>query len=111
MASLHLPTPFDCILHLDGSRAVVRPIGELDVGTAGTLDARLREAVEGGARRIVLDLREVTFLGSTGLRVLLGWDAASRAEGFDLTIVRGPHLVQRVFELTGVSDRLRFVDG
>ena len=111
MKHTDLPTKFTCSIERTGDRAVVRPAGELDLGTAATVDVHLREAVAGGAKEVVLDLRKVTFLGSTGLRLVLTWDAGARASGFGFAIVRGPRPVQRVFELTRIADRLRFVDG
>lgn len=111
MTQNDLPTPFRCTVERAGSRAVVRPAGDLDLGTAETVDARLREAREAGADELVLDLREVTFLGSTGLRLVLSWSRSSRADGFEFALVRGPRPVERIFELTRVSDSLQFVDG
>jgi anti-anti-sigma factor len=52
-------------------------------------------------------MREVTFLDSTGLRILL---AAHQAEGFDLAVVPGPRAVAKAFEVTGLDRVLRFVD-
>lgn len=59
---------------------------------------------------MTLDLRDVCFLDSTGLRMILDWDAASRADGFAFSVVAGPPTVQRVFELTGTTERITFVE-
>lgn len=62
------------------------------------------------ARRIVLDLSNLDFIDSSGIRLILAADARSRMDGDRLRLVRGRQSVHRVFELTGVAERLRFVD-
>jgi anti-sigma B factor antagonist len=87
---------------------VIALAGELDlVGAAGVSEELLRvEATD--ARRIVLDLSSLEFIDSTGIRLILSADARSRAHGRRLVLIRGPQPVQRVFELSGVADRLPF---
>ncbi len=48
-------------------------------------------------------------MDSSGLRLLLRWDAEARRDGFSLQLVPGPAPVQRVFELTGMTERLPFI--
>ena len=60
-------------------------------------------------RQRVLDLRELTFMDSSGLRLILSAHAAARRDGAILEIVPGPPSVQRVFQICGVEDELRFV--
>jgi anti-sigma B factor antagonist len=93
-------------------RDVVRvcPSGEVDLATVATIQARVDELTAAGFRRLVLDLRGVTFLDSTGLRLVLELEASARAEGWHLTLVEGPPEVQRVFELAGLRAGLAFVD-
>jgi anti-sigma B factor antagonist len=59
---------------------------------------------------VVLDLRKLKFLDSTGLRLI--WSAHSRARrcGRRLRIVPGSDAVRRIFRLTGMNERLDFVD-
>ena len=110
LKTLPVPAPFECAVERQGTVAIVRPSGELDLGSVSVLQTRLREAVQDRAEIVVLDLREVSFMGSTGLRIVLTWDAIARENGFAFRLIRGPRQVQRVFELTRVADRLRFVD-
>ena len=58
----------------------------------------------------MLDLRGVRFLDSTGLRLVLELDAAAKEASHELLIIRGSAVVQRIFEVTQVSERLQFVD-
>ena len=103
------PEPFELELvpERDGVRIV--PSGALDMATAPILDARLSELRDSGFRRLLVDLRELTFIDSTGLRLLLAYDADSRQDGFAFALIPGSPTVQRVFELTMTLDALPFV--
>ena len=87
----------------------VRPIGALDLATGPVLEQQLAELRAAGFRHMLVDLRGLTFLDSTGLQLVLRWEAAARADGFAIGFVPGPPEVQRVFELTGVLDSISFV--
>ena len=84
--------------------------GELDIATAPKVEGALREPSDEGIQRRVLDLSGLTFMDSSGLRTILSAQAASRRDGWVLALVPGPPSVQRVFEITGVKDGLRFVE-
>ena len=104
------PEPFRCESGRDDDRWWVRPVGELDLETAPLLDQELRAARAGAATSIVLDMRALTFMDSTGLRLVIRWDTAAREEGFEFAIVPGPDVVQRVFRLTGMDEHLRVAE-
>jgi anti-sigma B factor antagonist len=93
-------------------RDVVRlaPSGEIDMATIGTVRERADELIASGFRRVALDLRAVTFLDSSGLRLILELMASAREEGWELGVVEGPRDVQRVFELAGVRELIPFID-
>jgi anti-anti-sigma factor len=55
------------------------------------------------------NLRGVTFLDSTGLRLVLELYRTSRADGWDLRIIEGPDELQRVFDVTGLRPLLPWV--
>ena len=90
-------------------RRVVRLVGPLDIATSGAAEEALRSASEGGAP-VRLDLTDVTFLDSSGMRSLLRAYrlAAERDAAFE--VVPGPPPVQRVFQVTGLADQLTFVE-
>jgi anti-anti-sigma factor len=90
-----------------GDATVVVPHGELDLSTAPTLDLAL-EAVS-AADVVVLDLRGLTFIDSTGLRTVVRFYVRARERGERFVVVRGNPMVQRVFELAGLPDRLAMV--
>jgi anti-sigma B factor antagonist len=88
----------------------VRPRGEIDLGTVDSLRRHIDRCVAAGNKRVVLDLRDVTFMDSTGLHLILETDAAARAAAWELRLIQGPARVQRVFALAGVVDALPFVE-
>jgi anti-sigma B factor antagonist len=88
----------------------VAPVGDVDLESTADIEAHLQRLRAGGAKRILLDLRRVDFMDSTGLNLILRWDAESRADGFDLRLVHGPPAIKELFALTGLLDRLSFSD-
>jgi len=99
-----------CEIVRDGHAVSVRVSGELDLATVPILEAELAALRQAGFRRLILDLSELGFMDSTGLRCILARDAEARQDGFSFALVAGPRAVQRVFELTGTAARLTFVD-
>lgn len=84
-------------------------VGELDLATLSMLDEELdRVGVSG--KQVVLDLRRLQFVDSSGLHALLRVDRRMQETGGSLTIVRGPRPVERLFKLTGLDTRLHIVD-
>ena len=79
------------------------------MATVPVVDTHLSEQQTAGFKHITLDLRDVCVLDSTGLRMILDWDSKSRADGIAFSLVAGPPTVQRLFDLTGTTERLRFV--
>ncbi|MGH9166404.1 MAG: STAS domain-containing protein [Acidimicrobiia bacterium] len=96
---------FEAEVALRGDTAVVAPIGELDLATV----ERFRQAASAAARQaptVVLDLRRLSFIDSSGLHAIVDLDAQAGR----LIVVRGPQAVQRVFQITTLDKRLEFVD-
>ncbi|MDX6696751.1 MAG: anti-sigma factor antagonist [Solirubrobacteraceae bacterium] len=85
--------------------------GELDVARGGDLVERVEALTDSSARVFLIDLSEVSFIDSSGLRSLL---AAQRAvhevEGLEVLLVRPPRVVRDVMALTGADRLLRVGD-
>lgn len=94
----------------DGDAVVISPSGELDISTTKLLDAELRLAISGNAAEIILDLSDLSFIDSSGLRLLAMASAHSRANGDRLRMLRGPAEVERVLKLSGLDHSLPFSD-
>jgi anti-anti-sigma factor len=82
--------------------------GELDLASARQLEERFVALDEQAPARVVIDLGGLQFIDSSGLRVLLLADARARERGYELVLLPGQEPVQRVFEMTGALDILRF---
>ena len=102
--------PFHVVVELAREFVRVCPSGEIDIATTDTVRERIAGLFEEGFRCILVDLREATFLDSTGLRLMVDLDSSSRTAGWRFAIVAGPEEVQRAFEVTGLLARLPFVD-
>lgn len=90
---------------------VVALEGELDLASAADAEGRIQRAeVEGSPSTLVLDLRAVRFMDSTGLRIILAADSRARRDGRRLQLIRGPEAVHRVFRIALLDQRLEFVD-
>lgn len=92
----------------DGDRQFVVLAGTLDVVTSAELEAALQRAELTDARLIVVDLRNLDFADSSGVRAIV---MAHRSWGSRLAIIRGSQAVQRVFDVQGMADVLPFLDG
>ena len=79
----------------------------LDVAIAETLRAAL-DGFETGAR-LMLDLRRLSFIDSTGLHLLVALDQRAQRDGFLLTLVAPPAPIDRAIQLCGLDQVLPFV--
>lgn len=94
----------------DGS-VRVRFEGELDLTTVPNAEEFVSNIErEHAPDTLVLDLRDLRFLDSSGLRFILTVDARARKEGRRLRIVSGPEAVHRVFRIALLEKRLEFVE-
>ena len=103
-------SPFRCDVEPDRGRVRVIPHGELDLASAPEMERRLRELRESGFDHVVLDLRELRFMDSTGLRLVMREGIAARTDGREFALIAGPPSVQRIFEVARVDDQLTFVE-
>ena len=91
------------------SAEVVVVRGDVDLATVGALRGELTGAL-GRGEKVVLDLREVSFMDTQGLAAVIEAEQASAASGTRLVVVRAPETVHRLFDMIGLSDRLTVVD-
>ena len=94
----------------NGTVAVIAAAGELDLSGAQVLEGELeRLQADPALGTVVLDLRGLEFMDSSGLRLVVLADMRAREAGRRFVLVRGPETVHRVFEITRMSDRLDFM--
>lgn len=79
--------------------------GELDVATAPALESALRAAFGASPTSMVVDLSDLSFLDSTGIRVLATAARRAESDGCSIVLMAPTQQVLRVLRLTGV-DRL-----
>jgi anti-anti-sigma factor len=85
--------------------------GDLDMTTAGPVEERLMELEETDPpERVVLDLRGLRFIDSTGLSLLINADNRGRKAGWPVTVVSGTGAPRRILATTGLSRRLDIVE-
>jgi anti-anti-sigma factor len=90
-------------------RIVLELHGELDLAGAPALGEQIRRAEAQDDRAVVLDLEDLQFLDSAGLRVILAAHERAQEEQRELAITPGTPQVQRLLSVAGVSDYLRTV--
>jgi anti-sigma B factor antagonist len=99
------------IRRTDDAQGIVLALdGELDLETTPELDGQLREVTDANPGRVLIDLRALDFMDSTGLGSIVRAQRLAESNGHRLTLRRGQHQVQRLFELTGVLERFTFED-
>lgn len=104
-----VPMVFGAEVRQADQTVVVDVSGELCLATAPGLLARLDD-LDPGFSRLILDLRRVTFLDSTGIRLLVQMEARAQADGFSFAVsVEGEPA--RTLQLVGLADRPPRVSG
>lgn len=94
----------------DGPSAVVTVSGELDLASGPELETELDRLCGPETQLVVVDLRQLAFMDSTGLSIIVRAHQRLAGEGCEMSLVKGSQQVQRLLDLTGVADRLRLVD-
>ena len=102
------PTGFSISCAEERDRRLFLVRGELDLATAPELEEALVSAIEAGGE-VVLDLRELEFMDSSGVRVLVV--AHTRGDGRFGLIAAGPKSpVTKILAISGLEPELRFVE-
>jgi len=83
--------------------------GELDLASAPLLQQEIENAGADTTAMIVLDLKELEFIDSTGLRIVLAGHERSQERGQEFALTRGSEQVQRLLTITGVGEHLRII--
>jgi anti-sigma B factor antagonist len=95
--------PFDVAVEPAGDHVRVVIAGEVDFANAARLSAALERADRSSGQNIVLDLADLTFIDSTGLRELVSAARTARRYGRRIVAVNASHHIQRLFELTAID--------
>lgn len=90
--------------------AVLRVTGELDLAGAPLFESEIEGPEVGASAIVVLDLRELRFIDSTGLRVIFSAHARSVERGQLFVVTKGSEQVQRLLAITRAEEHLRVID-
>jgi anti-sigma B factor antagonist len=82
---------------------VIALAGEVDLYTAPEFKQQLLEVIGQGARHVVVDFTETTFIDSTTLGVLVGGVKRLRPAGGQLSLVCSDRNITKIFEITGLN--------
>ena len=104
MSEIPIPQGFSVRTAQHGTAVVVIPTGELDIATAPALEHALERAFESRSARVVLDLRELEFIDSSGLRTLLIAHRQAEKAACAFTLVAGHRTLERTLAIAGVHN-------
>ena len=79
-------------------------VGRLDTTTASELEKELGASLN-GVKELIIDLKELSYISSAGLRVILKAQKQMNAQG-SMKITGANDLIMEVFEITGFADIL-----
>ncbi len=91
--------------HVENEGTVVGVTGEVDAASADALRNAILEVIDGGAPRVVVEMRDVSFMDSSGLRVLIAGYKAAESAGGALTVRDPSDVVVRLLDITGQLER------
>jgi anti-sigma B factor antagonist len=103
------PPEFVCDVRADAGSVVVRLAGELDLEVAGGVAAAVEELLDDGCPHVVVDLRELSFVDSSGIHMLVAASRSAERRHRAVSLIPGPQHVQRVLELTATDSLFSFV--
>jgi len=87
----------------EGELLVLRPAGRLDSENSPSFEKTVEEAVGKGDKSIIVDMSEVNYMSSRGLRAFLTGAKCAQAAGGKLVACSSQEAVQKVFDMTGVA--------
>ncbi len=100
---------FQVRVRREGPSALIAVSGELDLASGPALESELERVATPDTTLVVVDLRELEFMDSTGLSIIVRAHQRLAESGCELGLVQGSPQVQRLLDLTGVAERLRLV--
>jgi anti-anti-sigma factor len=102
--------PLEIEEHLAGFAARLTLRGELDIATAPRLEEAIAGVLARDVRELTIDLRALSFLDSSGLRLFIVLAERAVAEGWSLALVRPEMPALSIFQITRAEENLPFVD-
>jgi anti-anti-sigma factor len=107
--SLNEPASLKIVVR-EGTTTTIEVHGEWDLAGLPSIRQAISRVMDGRAECIVLDLSQVEFMDSTGLHAAIELTQRAAAQNKRLVIIPGPGPVQRMFEITGLLEKLPFIE-
>ena len=108
--SLNEPAGLRIVLRRQGTTTAIEVHGDWDLAGLPSIRQAISRVMDDRPEYIVLDLSQVGFMDSTGLRAAIELTQRSAAQNTRLVIIPGPRPVQRMFEITGLLEKLPFIE-
>lgn len=105
------PSKFEVTVQVRDGEGHIAIEGDLDMATTPRLETALADALALGADQVTVDLAEVGFVDSSGLRVLIATHRQAQDEGWTLQITRPSEGAFTVFKVSGADEALPFTPG
>ena len=105
-----LELPFELTVTRRAEDVVLILRGELDLAAKEQYEQELEKLEDEGLESLIVDLRALRFIDSTGIKLLLRTLRDSEENGFTVTFVQGTGQVPELLEVTGVAEQLPLVD-
>jgi anti-anti-sigma factor len=102
--------PLEIEQHVDGEIPRLTLLGELDIATVPRLEEAVAHALLDSPRALTIDLRQLSFMDSSGLREFIVLAERAEREGWRLALVRPSSPVLTIFKVTRAEENLPFVD-
>ncbi len=102
--------PFDIRTENRNGGARLMVSGELDIASAPRLEEAAEAALAREVSSLVVDLGGITFIDSSGLRLLIELNDRASDEGWTLSLIAPPEPSRSVFHITGADQNLPFVE-
>lgn len=108
---LHHHPPFEIHSELEADIGRLTLVGELDIATVPQLEKGAQAMLASRARKLIIDLSQLTFIDSSGLRLLIALNHEASADGWTLGLVRPAQEALTIFRITGADENLPFIEG
>jgi anti-anti-sigma factor len=104
----HIPFEIDSACEDETGRLTLS--GELDLATVPRVQEAVDELLAQGVRQLVVDLGDLGFVDSSGLRLFIVLDRRAATEGWTLGLIRPRNAAMGVFEVSGAEENLPFIE-
>jgi anti-sigma B factor antagonist len=105
-----LGLPFELTVERKAEHVKLNLRGELDLSAKERYEQELAKLEAEGLERLVVDLRQLSFIDSTGINLLLLTLRDAEENGFDVSFLVGEGQVSELLETTGVAGQLPLAD-